>query len=114
MSVILSIVNGWTGTLGPFTLALDEVPVNLTGFEVTLVLRNAAGILITTSGVVTLSNQGMYPGELTYAPAAGDFVFVSGHNVYTLYQLHWKVVDGAGKTVFFPNDNSAEVAVYRA
>lgn len=115
MSVILSLVEGWTGVLGPFTLKLDGTPVNLTGFTITLVLRDAAGNLVTTGGTVTLLNQGTYPGQITYSPLATDFVFTSGaYATNTIYQAHWKVVDGSGKIVFFPNDGSAEFAVYRA
>jgi hypothetical protein len=87
----------------------------LTGFTVTLVIRSPSGVLIETAGVVSLSDQNTNPGEFTYAPAAGDFVFEDGQYVTcTLYQAHWKVVDGVGTVVFFPHDDAFEVAVYRA
>jgi hypothetical protein len=112
---ILSLVEGWTGLLGPFTLLVDAVPFSLTGFTVTLVLRDSDGNLVTTGGVVSLLDQTLYPGQVTYAPIATDFVFRTGRYVTaTVYHMHWKVVDGDGKVVFFPNDESVQLEVHRA
>jgi hypothetical protein len=114
MAVILSVVEGWTGVLGPFTLLLDGVASSLTGFTIVPILRRPDGTLVTTGGTVTLLNQSTDPGEITYTPVASDFVYQTGGTVYSTYSLHWKVTDGAGKIVFFPNDAAAEIAVYRA
>ena len=116
MSIVLELVEGWTGDLGPFTLKLDAVAVDLTGFTITLILRDAAGTLITTGGTVTIdADQVTNKGQLTYTPVAADFVFTAGaYKTSTIYQMHWKVVDGAGDIVFFPNDGASELAVFRA
>lgn len=114
-TTILSLVEGWTGLLGPFTLKVDDVPFALTGFTVTLVLRDGDGNLITTGGTVNQLDQGTLPGQITYSPVATDFVFKTGRFLAaTIYRMHWKVVDGDGKVVFFPNDESVQIEVHRA
>ena len=114
MSILMEVVEGWTGVLGPFTLRVDTVPLNLTSYTVTLVLRDNDGTLITVGGTVTKLDQVAYPGQVTFTPAAGDFVYVPRFTKNTIYQMHWKVVDAGGKVVYFPHDDSVEVAVYRA
>jgi len=115
MSVLFEVVEGWTGVLGPFTLRVNEVPLDLTSYTVELVLRSGDGTLISVAGQVTKLNQVANPGQVTFSPAAGDFVHQTGrYTRSTSYQMHWKATDGSGKVVFFPNDDSLEVVVNRA
>lgn len=115
MTTVLSLVEGWTGLLGPFTLRVDGTPFVLTGFTVALVLRDGDGNLVTTTGTVNVLDQSANPGQITYAPAASDFVFRTGRFVTsTTYRMHWRVTDGDGKVIFFPNDESVLLEVHRA
>lgn len=113
---LLSLTEGWTGVLGPFTLRVDGVPLPLTGFTVTLQLRNAKGEVVTPGGTVTVDpDQGTNPGKVTYAPVAGDFVYASDlYGEAQIYKMHWKVVDGASKVIYFPNGAPDEIEIYRA
>lgn len=113
--VLLEITEGWQGTLGPFTLRVDGEPIDLTGLTVTLVMRRQSGAVVTPGGSITVLNQITNKGQVTYAPAAGDFVWET--NLFTnaqTYKLHWKVVDGSGKPIFFPSGAPAEIIVHRA
>lgn len=111
---LLTIVEGWTGVLGPFTLKVDDVPLNLTGMTVTLILRRASGALVTPGGTIAVLNQSVYPGQVTYAPVETDFTFETvGYAIVQTYRMHWKVVDSAQKIVFFPNGEGDEVDVHR-
>jgi hypothetical protein len=115
MSVLFDIVAGWTGILGPFTLKIDGVALSLTGMTVTIGLRNIAGA-VTPGGTVTIDpDQINNRGKVSYAPAAADFVWVStGPSSRQTYEIHWKVVDGAGKVVYFPNGEPDQIGVYKA
>lgn len=113
MSVLFSIVAGWTGLLGPFTLKLAGVAFNLSGYTVELVLHTPMGASVPAGGTVSVLNQGTFPGQVTYAPVAGDFTFSSSGNLNPQrYKLHWKVTDGLGKVVYFPNVDGDEISVY--
>jgi len=104
MSVLFEIAEGWTGVLGPFTLLSDGVAGSLSGLDVELILRNASGTAIVPGGTITLLDQGTFPGKLTYTPVAADFVFDSrGNSVRQPFLVRWKVTDGAGKIVYYPN-----------
>lgn len=114
-AALLDIVEGWTQTIGPFTLKVNGAPINLTGFTITLSMHRASGAVVVPGGVITLLNQGTNPGQLTYTPVASDFIYED--NQYTIeqpYQLHWKVVDGASKVVYFPSGAPAIINVWRA
>jgi hypothetical protein len=113
---LFSVTEGWTEVLGPFSLAIEGVPFNLTGVtSITLVLRRASGVLAPAGGVVTPLNQSTDPGKLQYAPVATDFVWEENlHTNEQTYKLHWKVVTAGGKVIFFPNGSPAEVSVHRA
>lgn len=113
---LLSITEGWTGTLGPFTLKVDGAPFNLDGLTVTLSLRDGSNALVTPGGTVTVApNQITNTGQVSYKPAAADFTFAAGlyGNVQT-YKIHWKVVDGSGNVIYFPSGAPDEIEVYRA
>ncbi len=116
MSVILSLTDGWTGMLGPFTLKVDGAPISLSGFTVALVLHDPTGALVTPGGTVTVDpDQIGHPGQVSYQPVATDFVY-SGSFPYAHqqpYTLHWKVTDLANKVVFFPNGAADFINVYK-
>ena len=101
---LTEVVEGWTGAL-PFTLNADGSPVNLTGLTVSIVLKDAAGTVInnTTSGVSVTSATG---GEVSYAPTSTDFIAAK-----TPYKIRFRVVDGANKTVYFPNEDEDLIVV---
>lgn len=113
---LFSIVEGWTGILGPFTLRTDGTPLSLTGLTLALKLRNAAGIVVTPGGTVTPDpDQITNTGKLRYTPVATDFVFgATTYGPIELYTLHWRVTDGAGRIVYFPSGAPDTVEVYRA
>lgn len=110
------IVEGWTGILGPYILKINGVPLSLTGLTVSLNLRNALNVVVVPGGTVTPDpDQVTNTGYVRYSPVAADFVFADGpYGVVQAYKMHWKVVDGAGKIVFFPSGAPDEIGVYRA
>lgn len=115
MANLLSVVSGWTGLLGPFTLKVDGTPLNLTGYTVTLVVKTSLGVVVALGGTVALRNQTSFPGQVTYTPVATDFVWETGSTLERQpYTIHWKVVDGPGQIVYFPNGAADEISVYRA
>jgi hypothetical protein len=116
MSALFAITEGWTGQLGPFTLKVDGVPLNLDGLTVTLSLRNASGAVVTPGGTVTKApNQTTHPGQLYYKPVAGDFTFASGlYGPVQTYKMHWKVADGSGNVIYFPSGAPDDIEVHRA
>lgn len=114
MSTILRITEGWTGQLGPFTLRVDGLPIDLSGKTVTIHLRNALGNAVAASGTLTVDpDQVTNKGKLTYTPAETDFVWVAGVYSNTQeYRIHFKVVSGASKT-FHPNGEPDVIEVHR-
>ncbi len=117
MSVLLSLTDGWTQQLGPFTLKVDNVPVNLGGFTVAMILHDPTGALVTPGGTVTVDpDQVNNPGQVYYQPVATDFVYSSAfpYAHQQPYTLHWKVTDLANKVVFFPNGQADFINVYKA
>ncbi len=109
---LFKVTVGWTGVLGPFTLALNGNPVDLTGMTVELTLRRRAGS-VTPGGTTTPLNQTTNRGQVTYTPHANDFT-MSGNTPQETFLLHWKVTDGAGEVVFFPEGAPEEVTVFPA
>ena len=110
---LISITEGWTDTLGPFTLRVDGTPLVLTGYTVALVLRDEAGALITHGGTTTVLNQSTYPGQVTYKPVAADFTFSPDADRRQSYWIKWKVTDGAGSIAYFPQGEADTISVYR-
>lgn len=89
------IVEGWTGDLD-FQLKADGVIVNLTGLTVELVLTDRDGVAVTTTGNITVFDAAN--GKVRYIPDAADL-----DDAKSPYRARWKVTDGTGKIVFFPN-----------
>lgn len=121
MARLLSIVEGWTATLPTFTLTWVPpsghadydgadvfVPFDLTDYTVTLWLNGTEA-----AGTVTALDQGDYPGQVTYTPAsATDFEVASGQ-LQTAYRVHWEVIDGDEKSVYFQNAAGDEIMVHK-
>ena len=107
MSALLSITEGWTQELGPFTLRVNTLPLSLSGLVVMVVLRDSKGSLFTPGGTVRVDpDQVANKGQVYYKPVAGDFKAGPGP-----YHLHWQVTNGID-VVFFPSAAASEVAVY--
>jgi hypothetical protein len=92
---IYDLVEGWTGPLD-FTLKADNVPVDLTGMTVELILSGRDSVAINTTGDVTVPTPAV--GLVRYSPDAADITVAKSP-----LNAHWKVTDGGGNVVFFPN-----------
>lgn len=116
MSVLLSVVSGWTGRLGAFTLKADGTPLVLTGLTVTIVIHKPDGTLVTPGGTLTVDpDQTANPGKVYYSPGTADFVWADPPGTERQpYRIHFKVVDSDSKVVYFPNGAADEISVYRA
>lgn len=114
MSLLFDVVEGWTGRLPAFTLKVNGVPLPLTGFLVEIRLRSFRGVVVPGGTVFVEPDQTLNPGVVYYTPISTDFVFLSGGSaVRQTYQIHWKVTDGSGKVVYFPNGEPDEIGVYK-
>lgn len=114
MSQLFTITSGWTGQLGPFTLKVNGIPLPLTGMTVSLVLHRYDGTAVTPGGtVVPDSDQVARPGQLSYNPGTSDFLWVAGGPKIQHHYIHWKVIDGAGKQVSFPDGDADSIGVYQ-
>jgi hypothetical protein len=63
---------------------------------VTLELRDRAGLVINTTGNVSVVDAPT--GKVRYSADSGDLVAANGP-----YRARWKVVDGASKVSYFPS-----------
>lgn len=103
----MSIVEGWTGAL-PFTLKAAGEPFDLTGYTVQIVLKSRDGTVVkqSSSGITV---TGSTSGQVEYSPASssGDLFLA----VNTPYRVRFKVLDFAGKFVYFPNDEEDLIEV---
>lgn len=97
MPKLFDITEGWTGTLGPFTLRIDGDPLDLTGFTVELVLHDCRGALVNVLGNVTVDADPT-TGQVFYTPDAADL-----NATDSPYTMRWRVTDGANAIIFFPN-----------
>jgi hypothetical protein len=114
MSVLFDISSGWTEPLGPFTLKIGGIPRDLSLLTIVPIIHDASGTVYQGAGVVTPDpDQVTNPGQLSYAPAATDFVFNPSISTYRqAFKLHWKVTDVNGKVATFPNGAPDEIGVY--
>jgi hypothetical protein len=120
----LRVVEGWTGTLGPFTLMAEVVPstdpptyapINLASLTVAVMLRQQNGTPVAVTGVVNILDQVVTTGQVTFSPGPNDFKMqTNGFTVSQMFQMHFKVTDSLGKAIFIPDDASADVMVTRA
>ena len=107
MAKLLDIVEGWTGELGPFTLKADGTAVDLTGMTVELILKDRSGTVVTTSGDTRVHGTPT-TGQVYYQPDAADMTSAASP-----YSVHWKVTDGSGYVVFFPNSAADTIVVFK-
>jgi hypothetical protein len=107
MAKLLDIVEGWTGELGPFTLKADGTAVDLTGMTVELILKDLSGTVVTTSGDTRVHGTPT-TGQVYYQPDAADMTSAASP-----YSVHWKVTDGSGYVVFFPNSAADTIVVFK-
>lgn len=119
-----AITAGWTEKL---TFRLGRmiadvfVPFGLDGYTVTLILRDGNGALVTPGGAITKLDQAEdseTEGSIEYLPKSDgtDFNPSNFTNARPTqpYQVKWKVVDGAGRVVFFPSGEADILPVNRA
>ena len=101
----IEIVEGWTGPVD-VRLDADGSPVDLAGMTVALVLHDAYGSTVLTTGAIFLSSSTGW--KVTYSPlTTGDLVAARGP-----YGAHFKVTDTGGKIVFFPSAKADPWFVY--
>lgn len=116
---LFEVTEGWTQELGPFTLKAGAdveslAAVALTGFTVALILRDDQGTLITVAGTVRIAtDQIAEKGNVYFTPDAADFTWRAGGFLGQDFQMHWKVIDGAAKVVYFPNGEPDVIRVFR-
>lgn len=113
---MLDVVEGWTKTLGPFIVKRADVPLDLTGYTVTMTLRRASGALVTPGGTISVDpDQVAHTGWVYYTPAAADFqweaIVYGAHQPYT---MHLKVVDPTTAIAFAPSAAASIILVHRA
>ena len=106
MAELAAIVEGWTGEIGPFTLLADDVAFDLTGLQVDLILKDARGDAVTTTGNTRI-DASPATGQVYYKPDAGDF-----STARQPYSVRWKVT-GSDGVVFFPSDDPDTIVVRR-
>ena len=111
MALLYTITEGWTKALGPFTLSINGAPLNLTGYNVELKLRPLSSNTFqdTTGDVTPVADQaGTGKGKVMYKPDVEDFKASKGE-----YAVHWKLTDGDGDVVFFPNGDPDTIKVVK-
>lgn len=103
---------GRTQRLGPFILQIDNQPYSLTGHNVELKLRSSLqAAYYDTAGDVTVDpdqSEAGNRGHVYYDPDPEDF------NRPGTFFLKWKVTDGAGKVVHFPEEEADWIEVVQA
>mgnify|MGYP001324403865 CR=1 FL=1 len=105
MATLLTITEGWTQELGPFTLEIDDVAVDLTGWTVALILREKNGTQVASPD--TRVDNDPTTGDVYWTPDGTEAAAESP------YSLHWQVTDGDGKVVYFPNTMADKVIVVK-
>lgn len=107
MSLLLTLTEGWTQTLDPFTLKANGTALSLSGMTVELIMKDVRENTVDTAGDLTVDpDQGANPGVVRYAPDAADFVAARSP-----YSVHFKVTDGSGNVAFFPNGAPDQIVV---
>lgn len=82
---------GWTDPID-YQLLAGGVAFDLTGYTVTLDVRNAAGATVTWTGTVSVTDAAA--GKVRFLPGAGDLV--AGQ-----FWVRWKATKD-GRSGFFP------------
>jgi hypothetical protein len=102
----VSWVAGWTAPRD-FALSIDGAAPDLTGWTVTLILRDPAGSLVASPGSVTLLTQsGATLGHVRWTPASASIL--ANATAATLeYRAHFELTSGSTKR-YFPNVRKGE------
>ena len=102
----VDVTEGWTGALD-FHLKVDgvffKIPV---GATVTLVLKDKNAAVVDVTGDISVVDADL--GKVRYLPDSTDLVAANSP-----YTAHWKVTDGAGAIVFFPNGEADKWQVFK-
>ena len=88
------------GTTAPLTFQLLEAgePLDLSGLTVTLSLKDRTGTIVSTAGMVTVTNA--IDGEVTFTPAnAGVLVAANGP-----YFARWTLTTSGGAVSYCPTE----------
>lgn len=109
---LVELTEGWTKEVGPFTLLADDVPMNLIGLTVDLLLRpwaRTSGAFVEATGDVRVAQltDVLASGQVYYKPDASDLSAAVGQ-----YAAKWRVTDGNGDVVYFPNAEADLIVVY--
>lgn len=103
MANLVEVVEGWTDRL-EFTLKADGVAVELPE-DVTLNLRDVNGELVNYDDEVEIDpDQTANKGKVYFDPPEGAFLAANGP-----YRARFRVEDGDGLVVFFPNCKEADL-----
>jgi hypothetical protein len=105
MALLVTIVEGWTDELGPFTLRKNGQPINLTDITVTLRLRPVQGTVYsdTVGDVRVEADQTTKPGQVYFKPDANDFSARKSP-----YSVRWQLVDASNNTRYIPNSKAPD------
>ncbi len=91
------LVEGWTGRIIE-TLKSNNSPINLTGMTAQLFLYDNTGAPFPYTGTAGVLAGSERYGKVYFDPAATDLLAI-----HSTYGVRWKVTDGNGKVVWFPN-----------
>lgn len=106
MAVLTNIVEGWTGRL-EFTLKADGTAINGTGLTLSdCLVTGKDGTEVTTTGDFGWLVQAS--GTVYLDADAADFAASKSP-----YKVRFKVTDGTGKVVYFPNAAADTITVHR-
>ncbi len=107
MAKLLDVVEGWTEELEAFTLKANGVAVSLAGMDVDMILKTRSGEEVTVAGTTRVDDDPT-TGKVYFKPGVGDLL-----NAQSPYSIRWKVTDGAGDAVFFPNAAADTIVVFK-
>jgi hypothetical protein len=104
MSLLTTIVEGWTGSL-TFTLRADGDAVDITGLTVQIVLSDChrRTVVDSSSGVTVTDSTA---GTVEYAPSSSDF-----SARLSPYRVRFRLIDTSSKIVYFPNGDHDLIGV---
>lgn len=94
----IEVIEAWTGPID-MQLQADGSAVNLSGSAVELILRGADGVMVGTTGNVTILSA--TAGTVRYLPDTLDLLARRSP-----YRARYKVTDGSSRQVFFPSGES--------
>lgn len=109
MPKLLDIVEGWSAELGPFTLLLGNgQAADLSGKTVELCLRDKTRTIVEAAAEVRIDDDPV-SGRVYVTPGSSDFA-----NARSPYWVHFKVMDGSGRSEFFPHAAADFINVFKA